>query len=222
MKRSRWPLVLLLASLPTIVPLTAVFLLREPDRYRLAKGPGPADADVLIVYSVGTPFKTISDVTLTDLDAVTAPTPMTHNTGTIAVDLGEALVGRGLKVRVAEADRIQHPREILRHRVMVLGTPTHFWNVDWNMKKFLDERMEPLYVGKSPVFRSMRVAGFSMAEIQPSADQALDKIGAVISDCGNTLAVRMAFLAGDNEDQYSSKLARLADGIQTLIAEAGR
>lgn len=219
-RRWSWTVVLLLACLPTIAPVGLALMMREPDRYRMSRQAPTKDAEALIVYTVGTPFKTVTDMTASEIDAVTNPTPMSYNTRVIASELGERLEARGLRVRVAEASDVTH-EDVLRHRVLVLGSPTHYWNIDWQMKRFLDDRMTPIYVAHKESFRGWPVAGFTMAEIQPSADQALERIQRFLKDCGTDLSVSQSFLTVDNEDQYSRSLERLADGIEALAKRAG-
>lgn len=216
-----WTMVLVLAALPTAAPVGVTFLIRGSARYQLSKQTPDIDADVLIIYTVGIPFKTLTEVRPSEADAVTNPTPVFYNTRVIADDLGALLMERGHRVRVAEASQVDG-KDVLRHRVLVLGTPTHYWNVDWQMKRFLDERMTPIYVAHKQEFRGWPVAGFAMAEIQPSAEQALDKLQSVLKDCGTDLAIRQVFLTGDDEDQYTKTLHRFAAEIASLSRGAGR
>jgi hypothetical protein len=124
-RRWSWVVVLVLACLPTIVPVGLAFMMRGADRYRLSRRAPEIDAEVLVVYTVGTPSKTLADVTASEVGAISAPTPMSYNTRVIASDLGELLQGRGIRVRVAEASQVDH-EDVLRHRVLVLGAPTHY------------------------------------------------------------------------------------------------
>lgn len=218
---AKWAAALLLAALPTALAVGATFLLRGPDRYRLSKQVPDVDADVLIVYTVGTPFKTVAEVQPSEVDAVTSPTPMSYNTRVIAHDLGGLLAEFGLRVRVSDALDVKYA-DIFRHRMLVLGTPTHYWNVDWQMKRFLDEQMTPIYVAHKQAFQGWPVAGFAMAEIQPSAAQALDRLRSVLTDCGTDLRASQVFLTGDDADKYTKALHRFAAEIAGIAKNVQR
>lgn len=176
------------------------------------KGP-----DVLIIYSSGTPFKTISDMDAKDVDAVTTATPVGENCRTIAERLASILRDKKLAVRVAEASQIKHRNEILGARLVVIGSPAYFWNVSWQIKKLLDEQFSQIYVFSKERLAKRRIAAFAMAEIDSSARATLKAIKAVVGDCKGRFGPTMTFLTKHSKKEISRRINRFADQLEAVV-----
>jgi hypothetical protein len=178
----------------------------------------PADP-VLIVYSSGEPFKTIGEMSAGEADAVASATPKSWNCRIAAERIGEAFRGTGRLVRVAPVDSILNYREILRYRVVIFGMPARFWNVGWEMKRFIDAHIGKIYIAAQPEFRKCVIGGFAMAEIPASAEAALETFGRALSDCGTKFRATAVFLTGDNpeSEEVRAKIIQLMASL--TIAE---
>lgn len=167
--------------------------------------------DVLIIYSSGTPFKTISDMNAKEVDAVTTPTPVRENCKSIAEKLASALRNKKFVVRVAETTEIKHHNEILRARLVVLGSPAYFANVSWRMKKLFDEQFAKIYVLGKDGLANRRIAAFSMAEVESSAHAALKAINAVVRNCKGRLGPTMTFLTKHSREEVNRRISRFVE-----------
>lgn len=181
--------------------------------------------DVLVIYSTGTPFswtviKSIakrSDKNVKEIDAITSPTPLKENCGTIAEKLASALRDKKLIVRVAETMEIKHRDEILRARLVVIGSPAYFANVSWKIKKLFDEQFHRIYLLEKKRLAKRRIAAFAMAEIEPSARSALKAIKAVVRDCKGRFGPTMIFLTKHSKKEIRKRINQLAQELAGLI-----
>jgi len=172
--------------------------------------------DMLIIYSSGNPFKNISDMSPKEVDAVTTPTPIQNNCRNIAEQLAFALRDKNFVVRVASAIDIKHRNEILRARLVVLGSPARFWNVSWQMKKLFDVQFAQIYVSEGRL-RKKRIAAFSMAEIDASARAALKAIKAVVADCKGQFGPTMTYLTKHSKKEVRKRINRFADKLAAAV-----
>jgi hypothetical protein len=195
LRRGTLLFVVSLVILPVIVPAPKAF-----SKMNGEKGHSP---DILIIYSSGTPlayysngplFKKIREMTPEGVDAVTTATPLKENCKTIAEKLAAALRERALVVRVAEAKDIAHRDEILRARLIIIGSPSRFGNVSWELKKLFDEQFSQIGALEEKGLAGRRIAAFSMAEVEPSAKGTLRAIEAVAVDCNGRFGPTMIFL----------------------------
>jgi len=168
---------------------------------------------VLVIYSSGEPYKTISEISAAEADAVSSATPKSWNCRIAAEKIGEAFRGMGYPVRVAPVDSIRDCREIVGCGIVVFGMPARFWNVGWEMKRFIDVHIGKIYIAAKPEFRKCAIGGFAMAEIPASAEAALETFGRALADCGTKFRATEVFLTGENPDS-----GRVRAGIQRMIA----
>ena len=166
------------------------------------------DVDVLIIYSSGTPldyykkgglFAAIKKEKPDPADAVTTATPTMVNCRIIAERLQKELQGHSINVRVATASEIQDRSEILGARLVVIGTPSRFWNVSWEIKKLFDEVFSQVGALEDRGFDGRKLAAYSMAEIQPSADKAIEAVRHAVQDCNGRLGPTMTLVTSDSE-----------------------
>jgi len=138
--------------------------------------------DVLIIYSSGNPYMTISDIKAQNVDAISTPTPRYINCEIIAEKLQAALYQEKIKVRKAESSEIKVRKEILKAKIIVIVTPAYFWNVSWKIKKLIDEQFSQIYILRNQKNNRRKLASFAMAEIKSSAQDALGVIKRLAND----------------------------------------
>lgn len=174
--------------------------------------------DILIIYSTGTPFKTISDMNTKEVDAVTTPTPVRENCKSIAEKLAIALHDKKFVVKIAEAAEIKDRHEILHARLAVIGSPAYFGNVSWQIKKLLDQQFGQIYVLNKGLDKR-RIAAFSIAEIEQSALGAIKAISTVVKDCKGHLGPTMIFLTKHSKKEIAQRINRFADQVAVVARE---
>jgi flavorubredoxin len=189
------------------------------------KGQSPG---VLIIYSTGTPldyyskgplFKKIKEMTPKGVDAVTTATPFKENCRTIAEKLAIALRERDLVVQVAEATEIKHRNEILRARLVIIGSPSRFGNVSWELKKLFDELFSQIGALEEKGLAKRRIAAFSMAEIEPSANGTLRAIKAVVGDCRGRFGPTRIFLLKHSKKEIQKRINQFAEQLAPLARD---
>lgn len=173
--------------------------------------------DVLLVYSSGTPFITISKMNPESFDAVSCPTPAEENMKTVANKLAVLLRSHKLIVRIAESQEIKHPGEVLDARMVIIGSPSYFGNVSWPIKKFLDEIFGKIYASGSERLNGKRIAAFSMAEIEPSARHTLDTIKRAVGDCRGTFGPSVIVLTQHSEQEVTKRINEFAEKISSFL-----
>jgi len=181
--------------------------------------------DVLIIFSTGIPYnwKVIKDIArginkeFKDIDAVTTPTPLTENCESIAIQLASVLRDKDLTVRIAETEEIEHRDEILRTRMVVVGSPAYFGNVSWKIKKLFDVQFHKIYLLEKGRLSNRRIAAFSMAEVRPSARGALEAIKSVVDDCNGRFGPTMIVLTEDSEKEVKMRINKFAEQIAILL-----
>jgi flavodoxin len=177
--------------------------------------------DVLIIYSTGTSFKTISDMNPQEVDAVTTATPEKENCKSIAEKLAAILSLKGLSVRVTEATKIKHRDEVLKAKLIIIGTPGRFGNVSWEIKKLLDEEFGRIYIlskgDRGPI--GLKIAAFSMAEIENSAQEALEAINKAVRECKGELVHTITFLTKHSREEIDQRIMKFGNQISTLLQD---
>jgi flavorubredoxin len=174
----------------------------------------PNGTDVIILYSSGVPFKTIGQVKANEVDAVTCPTPKHLNCKTVAELLGRVLREKNVEVKVASISEAVGNEDIINARLVVLGSPSRFWNVSWEMKRFLDEQFGRIYVADKKALRGKKVAAFAMAEIEGSANETLNALGRAVTDCGGTFGPTMIVLTRYSEKEIEKGVIEFAGKLQ--------
>ncbi len=182
--------------------------------------------DVLLIYSSGTPldyysngplFEKIRQRSHREVDVVTTATPFKENCKTIAKELASVLRNKRLVVRVAKATDIKHRNEILRARLVIIGTPSCFGNVSWELKKLFDEQFSQIGALEKRGFAKRRIAAFAMAEILPSANAALKAIKTAVTDCQGRFGPTMTFLVKHSKKEVRQRINRFANELAPLV-----
>jgi flavodoxin len=168
------------------------------------KGP-----DVLIIYTSGIPRGTISDP---KADAVTLPTPKEVNVRTVAGKISESLQKNGLTVRAVHASEVKNHEEILRSGMIILGSPSYFSNVSWELKKLIDEQFVRIYAMNGRL-NGKRVAAFSMAEVIPSSEATLTVLKNTVADCQGVFGPTMAFLVKQPSEEVDTLIGTFVDEL---------
>ena len=167
--------------------------------------------DVLIVYSSGN-----KPVGGGQPDAVTTPTPGNENMKTVTDKLAASLSSKKLTVRVALAHEIKTPDEIFASRILVIGSPSYFWNVSWQIKKFFDERFSEMSsrkerLGKHPV------AAYTQAGGKDGADLTITAVREAVNRWNGTFGPTMSLLAGNKPDEVNQSVEKFAGEIAALL-----
>jgi flavodoxin len=193
-------------------PLDSVYLW---DAHHAVSPSSPPD--VLIIYSSGSPSKTISEMNTEDFHAIAGPTPKTMNCQILAQELAALLLDEGLSVRTTEVTKVESDEEVLAASLVVLGSPARFWNVSWQMKKLLDEKFGQIYGTAKERFASRKIAAFAMAEIEPSALAALDALKLAVQDCGGKMGPTLIVLTKDTNPDTQKKIRDFAHQLAVLL-----
>jgi flavodoxin len=173
--------------------------------------------DVLIVYSSGQPFKSISEMAPSEVDAVSGATPARINCKRVAEALEARLQKEKRVVRVADASEIKEASEILGAKVIVFGSPSRFWNMSWEMKRLMDELIGRIYVVNKKAFENKQVAFFAMAEIEESAKDTLVALTRPIRDCGGRSGLNMIILTTHSEKDTMKRVEDFAKKIENFL-----
>jgi len=181
--------------------------------------------DILIIYSTGNPYdwNSVEDIAkgikteIKDIDAITTPTPLTENCGTIARKLASSLSEKKLIVRAAETMEIKHCNEILQARMVVVGSPAYFGNVSWQIKKLFDEQFHKIYLFENGRLSKKRIAAFSMAEVNGSARSALQAIRSVVIDCKGRFGPTMIFLTKHSKMEINNRIEEFSAQLADLV-----
>ncbi len=164
---------------------------------------------ILIVYSSGTPYKTLSDIKPEELDAVSGATPMDMNVAMISQKLCSKLKDH-YTVRLAKASEMVSYKEILQYDMLIIGAPTYFWNINWEIKKMIDEQFEKIYIAKRDEFKGMKHIVFAMSEYGKCAEAANQKLESAITDCSAKLDASQIFITKESQADYEKQISHLA------------
>jgi hypothetical protein len=181
-----------------------------------------SDRDVLIVYTSGIPSKTISEIPVGEADAASGATPKAWNCRLAAETIGFAFHAKGYSVHVAHADSVRSADELLDRGIVVFGMPARFWNVPWDMKRFIDVFLGRVYVSSKTEIQKIVFGGFAMAELAASGERALEAFGWALGDCGTKFSVTEVFLANEppSSGTVRDRINRLVDGLIEASGQA--
>ena len=176
---------------------------------------------ILIVYSSGTPSKTISDVKPEEVDALSGATPSTMNVEIISQKLYNKLKEKGYTVELVKASEIKSYKEILQYDMLILGNPTYFWNINWEIKKMLDINFGKIYIAKRKEFKKMKNVVFSMCEYDKCGERANKQMESAITDCSGKLNYSMVFEA-KSISQFETQINKLAVSTDSIMTSSLR
>lgn len=171
-----------------------------------AKGP-----DVLIIYATGdVPPSTGKS------DALTTPTPAKGNMKTLSEKLSASLTGKKLTVRLASVSERIPPKDILASRMVIMGSPSYWSNVSWQMKKYIDEQFTPFYSIKGRMNKT-KAGAFSMAASETSANRTIEVLKELIVENNGSFGPTMVVAGKVTPEETAVKIAAFADQIAEFI-----
>lgn len=176
-------------------------------------------ADVLVVYSYGSPSKTISEIKPEEADAITTATPSDINVKTIAERIESEFKLKGYKTLLATPNEINNMRDLLQCKMLILGTGVRFWNMTWEMKRMIDIYFGKIYITSKNDFRKIAVGTFAQAEISASALAAINALSAAASDCGSKPVASEVFLTSNNMPA-DTVMVRIKNFVAEMISGA--
>ena len=177
---------------------------------------------VLLVYSSGEPTdwqNLLENPTV--LDAITSPTPIKRNVHKLALRIRDYLEKNGVSVRLARVEDFTKDdwAEIRSYDIVIFGTPSRFWNVSWEMKRFLEQIFIRIKLLSKSGASGRTYAAFALAEILPSSVEALKRMAETISDSGGTLppALRLSLALNMTDEEYNKRIDKF---LATLVVLA--
>jgi hypothetical protein len=172
--------------------------------------PAAKKVDVLIIYSSGNVPPAGKS------DAVTTPTPAKENMKTISRKLEKALAAKKLTVRLASVSEKITPQDILASGIVVMGSPSYWSNVSWQMKKYIDEQFTPFYSLKGRMNKH-KAAAFSMAEVEPSAKSTIGILRELITQNDGDFGPTMIVLDANPPAEVQKRVNTFADDIAAFL-----
>jgi len=172
---------------------------------------------ILIVYTSGEVSKTLSDIKPEEIEGVTGPTPSDMNVAIIAQTLSKLLINKNYTVRIAKADDIKNYKELLQYDMLIMGTPTYFWNIHWEMKKMIDACFEKIYVLRRNDFKKMKHITFAMSEYDECAKNANKQMEFAITDCSAKVDKAVVFTTKQTKPQYDEQILQLSMQTDSIM-----
>ncbi len=166
--------------------------------------------DVLIVYSTGN----VRAGTM-KADAVTTPTPAKENMKTVAEKLAAALTAKKISARAVLVSDVKTHEEIMRPRVLVLGSPAYFNNVSWQFMKFVDELFWPIWLDANKL-QNHKAAAFAMADHEQSCHKVNEIIRTLVTNARGTFGPSMVVVGNNNPDQVNQAVEKFAGEIEAF------
>ena len=170
---------------------------------------------ILIIYTSGNPYKSISDIKPEEVDSYSGATPSDMNVEIISQKLYNELKNK-YTVKLVRASEIESYKEILQYKMLIIGTPTYFWNMHWEIKKMIDINFGKIYIAKRDEFKKMKCIVFAMSEYGKCAENANLQMKSAITDCSAKLDSSMVFITKQTMPQYEEQISKLA-GISENI-----
>ena len=167
--------------------------------------------DVLIIYATGNvPPAGAKE------DAVTTPTPAGENMKTLSEKLSAALTSKNLTVRQVSVSEKITPKDILVSRIVIMGSPSYWSNVSWQMKKYIDEQFTPFYSIKGRMNKT-KAGAFSMAASEPSANRTIEVLKELIVENDGSFGPTMVVAGKVTPEEVTKRIAAFADRIAEFI-----
>ena len=196
--------------LHAIMPVFLVLLIPAATTVFGQAGAPAKKVDVLIIYSSGNVTPSGKE------DAVTTPTPAKENMKTVSEKLEKALIAKKLTVRLASYTEKITPDDIMASGILVMGSPSYWSNVSWQMKKYIDEQFTPFYYIKGHMNKH-KAAAYSMAEWEPSANRTNEVIRELITQNDGVFGPTMTVLVPHSPEEVQKRIDKFADDIAAFI-----
>jgi len=197
----------------------SVLLLALPSGSRAQAPPDAPKEKVLLVYSSGEPFQTITDIKDPDaLEAITSPTPVDRNTRIAAQRIYDNLIAAGITVRLARVEDFGKDdwREVLSYDTIIVGTPARFWTMSWETKRFVDLIIGRIYVLPEKA-KGKQFALFATAEIENSSNSALENMAMWVNDIQGNLVLKLNLNREQSQPEFDQAIDRFTTALAVLI-----
>jgi flavodoxin len=172
---------------------------------------------ILIIYTSGNPSKTLSDIKPEEVDSYSGATPSDMNVEMISQKLFSELKSKHFTVKLVRASEIESYKEILQYDMLIIGTPTYFWNMHWEIKKMIDTHFEKIYIARRDEFKKMKHIVFAMSEYGKCAESANQQMKSAINDCSAKLDTSIVFIVKQTMPQYEEQISNLAAISESLM-----
>ena len=135
----------------------------KPKQFKpILVSPNSQQIKVLILYSSGTPGAKVPHIS-ENIDTITLPTSRAVNTAVVANMISEALEKEMLQVSLKKLEDIKKAQDVLFADAILIGSATHFSNMDWQTKRFFDETLYPLYIHHRSELKGKFIGCFTTA-----------------------------------------------------------
>ena len=172
----------------------------------------PRRPKAIVLYSSGDPEAVVPSLDVA-VDVVTSPTPKLVNTEFVARCIAQALEGSNVSVVLKRTEDLKSPREVLAADMIVIGSSTHFWNMDWQTKRLFDEVLYPIYVHRKQKLKDKIATCFTTSEIEPSGRQCLESINRAFGDFGAQVLPGLVITNDVPKDKAKAMVRRFAKNI---------
>jgi flavodoxin len=172
---------------------------------------------ILIIYTSGTPYKTLSDLKPEEIDSYSGATPTDMNVEMISQRLVNELRNKHYTVKIVRAPEIESYLEILQYDMVIVGTPTYFWNMHWEIKKMMDIQFGKIYVAKRDAFKNMKHIVFAMSEYGKCAENANQQMKSAINDCSAKLDTSFVFIVKQTLPEYEKQISEMAETTDNIM-----
>ncbi|MFA6472652.1 MAG: hypothetical protein WCU00_11495 [Candidatus Latescibacterota bacterium] len=167
--------------------------------------------DVIIVYATGNVHTGPGKV-----DATSTPTPANENMKTVAGKLVSALTAKKISAKAVLASDVKNPDEMMKSKLIVLGSPAYFSNVSWQFKKFVDEQFMLIWRQNNRL-NNHKVAAFCMAAEESSAEKVIENLKDLVINARGTWGPTMTVLGKNSPDQVKEEVDTFADALEAFI-----
>jgi hypothetical protein len=125
---------------------------------------------ILIIYSTGfkiTEWKKEIPLINEKINIVSGATDKSNNIENIAKILYDKLIStRNIDLKMLKYEEAIDLKDILETDLLLLGTPTRFSNISWELKKFIDVTLYPIYVHKKNKLDKKFVSIFTTSDLK--------------------------------------------------------
>ncbi len=171
---------------------------------------------VLILYSSGTPGAKVPRIS-ENIDAITLPTPRSVNTAVVANMIVEALKKERLQVTLQKLEDIKNAREVLFADVILIGSATHFSNMDWQTKRFFDETLYPLYAHHKTKLKGKFIGCFTTAGSDYSGKKCIKALHLALYDYSGKEPPGLIILDHTSQNDVEKKVDRFTKKLLTHV-----
>jgi flavodoxin len=173
---------------------------------------------VLILYSSGIPGAKVPRLS-ENIDAITLPTPRSVNTAVVAKMIAESLEKEMLQVTLKELSEIKKAQEMLFADVILIGSATHFSNMDWQTKRFFDETLYPFYIHHKTELKDKYIGCFTTSGGEYSGTHCIKAIQRALYDYGGKELPNLMILDNTSQNEVEKKVDRFSKQILTRVRE---